>query len=266
MVSAPQMSSDTNLLYRHDESSSTNNTFYGVQTASTIAVTFNDKPSSNKQFKALSIESGDPSTVSGLNTFVVNKGGSNYTSKNTTIGFLKEKGGIVYGHIGEEQRITMSNIDYIGVVKSIVGLFDDSDEISIDEAEALGYSSDDTGLLFLKMESVESTLSPAFSNSSLLKENQVEAYKTSGGTGGIQLGSVQGNALGLPIYYNGGIIVGSSATNISIGDKLFFGYTGINGEAPKGQYADAVISLGNGDFEVYALNVEYSPTNLDHTN
>jgi hypothetical protein len=39
----------------------------------------------------------------------------------------------------------------------------------------------------------------------------------------------------------------------------------INGEDPKGQTADAVVTLGSAPYELYALNVEYSPTNLDHS-
>jgi hypothetical protein len=273
MVSAPKMSPNANLLYKHDESSSTNNTFYGVQSASTIAITFNDKPSSNKQFKAFSIESGDTVKLNGFNTFTVNKGGSNYTSKNTRIGTLKEKGGIVYGYIGEETRITMSNVEYIGVVKSIVGLFDDSEEISTEEASALGYTVGNN-LSFIKMESVESTLSPFNAKTVLLKDTMLEDFSEGGDHGGAFVGSGTFPYSELPVYYNGGIILGTnqvSLANFAIGDRLFFGYTGfgyagVNGEAPKGQYADAVISLGNDDFEVYALNVEYSPTNLDHTN
>ena len=39
----------------------------------------------------------------------------------------------------------------------------------------------------------------------------------------------------------------------------------MNAEDPKGQTADAVILLGSEPYELYALNVEYSPTDLDHS-
>jgi len=262
MVSAPRTSMNNQVLYKHDESSSDNNRFYGVQAASTIGVTFNDKPSSNKQFKAFSIESGDPSVVSGLNTFVVNRSGAQSIDKNTTIGSLKEKGGIVYGNIPEEERITMSNIEYIGQVQSVVGLYDDSDEISLDEANALGYPAAAADyLLYVKLDSIES-VPLSHKSARLLREVDVQSFKQ-GFSSQLQLPTqIYGDEL--PIYYNGGLIVRSSSTVPIAGDRLFFGYSNANGEAPKGQYADAIVSLGSDDFEVYALNVEYSQTNLDH--
>ena len=264
MVSAPRTSMNNQVLYKHDESSSDNNRFYGVQAASTIGVTFNDKPSSNKQFKSFSIESGDPSVISGLNTFVVNRSGTQAVDKNTTISSLREKGGIVYGNIPEEERTTMSNIEYIGQVQSVVGLYDDSDEISLDEAEALGYPQNISDqLLYVKLDSVES-VPLSHKGAFLLREQNIENFRNIP-TSPLQLPTQIGpQYVDLPIYYNGGLIVRSAGMNPVIGDRLFFGYNGVNGEAPKGQYADAVISLGSGDFEVYALNVEYSPTSLDH--
>ena len=38
----------------------------------------------------------------------------------------------------------------------------------------------------------------------------------------------------------------------------------VNGEDPKGQTADAVVTLGSAPYELYALNLDYVPTNLDH--
>jgi hypothetical protein len=39
----------------------------------------------------------------------------------------------------------------------------------------------------------------------------------------------------------------------------------VNGESPKGQYADYVIFLGNEDFELHAVNANYVPIRLDHS-
>ena len=38
----------------------------------------------------------------------------------------------------------------------------------------------------------------------------------------------------------------------------------INGEDPRGQYADIKISLPATDFELYAVNVDYAFTDMDH--
>ena len=54
----------------------------------------------------------------------------------------------------------------------------------------------------------------------------------------------------------------------AIKDLLVYSITpeSVNGDDPKGQTADAVVTLGSAPYELYALNVEYSPTNLDHSN
>lgn len=39
----------------------------------------------------------------------------------------------------------------------------------------------------------------------------------------------------------------------------------INGEDPRGQYADVYISLPASDFELYAVNVDYAFTDMDHS-
>jgi hypothetical protein len=39
----------------------------------------------------------------------------------------------------------------------------------------------------------------------------------------------------------------------------------INGSPPRGQYAQLNVSLGSEPYELYALNLNYEPTDLDHT-
>jgi len=39
----------------------------------------------------------------------------------------------------------------------------------------------------------------------------------------------------------------------------------INGAPPRGQYAQADIALGSDPYELYSINVNYEPTNLDHS-
>ena len=39
----------------------------------------------------------------------------------------------------------------------------------------------------------------------------------------------------------------------------------VNGDSPKGQYADAVVNLGSNDFELFALNVEFETTDYSHS-
>ena len=39
----------------------------------------------------------------------------------------------------------------------------------------------------------------------------------------------------------------------------------INGAPPRGQYAQADIALGSAPYELFSLNVNYEPTDLDHS-
>jgi hypothetical protein len=41
--------------------------------------------------------------------------------------------------------------------------------------------------------------------------------------------------------------------------------TYINGDMPRGQYAEAVFLIPPKDFEIYAFNLNYEPTDLDHS-
>jgi hypothetical protein len=150
----------------------------------------------------------------------------------------------------------------MGVVKSIQGLFDDTEDLPLEEAEEL-YSNAAVaaGYKYIKLESVESIPNTA-SEFKLLKTSQFGSFKNNP-SGAAAAATTPSSGT---VYYKGGIIITGANTTLSEGDAVFIGYINSNGDSPKGQYADAVVSLGSDDFEVYALNVEYSPTNLDHNN
>lgn len=251
MITSPTSTSGSQIAWKHnDKNVVTNNSFYGATASpSIIGVSFNDNPSANKQFKSFSIETNNPTTISGLNTFIINKGSGNGVDKSGSLGPVNEKGGILYGHIGSESRYTMSNFEFIGRIKTI--------SASSEEIESVDVSFwDSSPATFLEFESVQSN---AFSSADGVLTNDPIAVK-------------EGDSDGLPLQtgsqmYNGILILTGPSTGLSVGDDLYFAYPStINGEAPKGQVADVSISLGSKDFEVYALNLEYSPTNLDHNN
>ena len=60
----------------------------------------------------------------------------------------------------------------------------------------------------------------------------------------------------------------NSATNDFYDNNLVTLYaitpSSTSGDDPKGQYADAVVTLGSENFELYALNLEYETTQYDH--
>ena len=62
-------------------------------------------------------------------------------------------------------------------------------------------------------------------------------------------------------FYDGGFF--SEGTH-EVGDAMYLSYTDSNGDQAKGQFADCSLVFGNNDFEIYSINVDYEPTNLDH--
>ena len=259
MISAPKSTTSADVLWSHNDNSVTNNSFYGASAVnSTIAVSFNVHPSVNKQFKAVSVETNNPSTISGFNTFSVNRGSGNGINKDVSVGALKERGGIMYGHIGQESRITLSNFEFIGVIKSISPLYEHAESVVLSDTSisTLGYSdASQPNAVFIDMEFVESS---AFSASSAKITKDPLGYKN-----GTYTITTPVDDEGIVMYKGGVIALNGDA--LSVGDSLYFIYgSKINGEAPKGQHADAVISFGNDDFEVYGVNLEYAPTTLDH--
>tara|TARA_R100000908_G_C3737712_1_gene135070 strand:+ start:445 stop:1302 length:858 start_codon:yes stop_codon:yes gene_type:complete len=254
MVTSPTLAQAKEVLWKHDGSSDDNNKFYGVSYNSVIAATFSQAPSVNKQYKAFSIESANPANLAGSNLFIPNKGGQNVVPKETTIGKLTERGGIIYGHIGQENRITMSNIEFVGVVENKQPA---SQAFTAEEIAELGITS---SAVFLKLQAQEHTAgsfqSPKVTdNPALFKEDPL--------THGLSTFPPS-----IPMFYKGGILLPSSSgggVTLTIGSPVYLCYQEQNGEAPKGQVADVIVDFGREDFEVYALNVEYSPTNLDHS-
>tara|TARA_R100001443_G_scaffold80804_1_gene87787 strand:- start:971 stop:1792 length:822 start_codon:yes stop_codon:yes gene_type:complete len=242
MVTAPIGTSSTALMWKHDELSETNNTFYNVSSPSVVGVSFNDRPSSNKQFKSLSVESLEPNNISGMNTFVVN-------GKSGSVGAMRQKGGILYGHIGSEDGYTLSNFEFIGKIKAIHDSQDDAEA-----ASGLSFEGVTSGF-FVEFYYTEMN---ALSGGALGVTNNPQ---------GVKNGEVDPIALGNPpVLYNGMLLL-DNLSGLNVGDSLFFAYpSSINGESPKGQVADVTLTLGSEDFEVHAVNLEYSPTNLDHSN
>ena len=252
MVTARANPSDQNIIWKHDESGNGNNNFYGEQSTSLIGVTFNDNPSQNKQYKSLSIESSDAVNLQGINTFTTNGGPA--LDKSTVVRRLTERGGVVYGNIGTESRITNSNVRFLGIVESISDL---TDVFSSDVIEQLGFGNIPTAK-FIKLNNIEHSAYSASNPSRLLQQDQLEQFELDP-TAGLPFGG--DDFVGI---FNGGVII-PFPTQPNEGTPLFIGYVDINGEAPKGQIADCFVTLGSNDFEVYALNVEYSPTELDHS-
>ena len=247
MITSPIATATSKLIWIHDESAVTNNSFYGQDPAqSIIGVSFNDHPSANKQFRSFSIESNSPDVIDGgLNTFVVN-------NKTGSIGQMKQKGGVLYGHIGSQDGYTLSNFEFIGVVKKVHSNKDDAED-----STGVDLSADTiNGTEYIEFDYIETN---ALSSTVAQVTNAPQTVKDTGG------GLISTAASG-PILYNG-ILILAEASEFSEGDGVWFAYpSSINGESPKGQVADVTIALGYEDFEVYSVNLDYSRSTLDHNN
>ncbi len=231
-------SSGIAISWRHDESADTNNSFFGSCVVSSgVQVAFNDNPSANKMYKAFSLESPDYRSLEkdAVSVFVVNNSTGNAIPKNIKPRALKEKGGILYGSVGDQIAVvSLSNVEYMGVCSFV----------------------DPNGEFFTLDGSMQSSFSGG------------EVIFTSNPTQDFGVG----NNLVLTSNYDpdssslsNSLSFGLNGTHdLVVGEPVFAVYLDKNGEQPKGQFADLAILLGSEDFEVYAINVDYEPTALDH--
>jgi len=235
--------------WRHDESAPTNNEFFGDEAVSSgVHVVFNANPSANKIFKSISVESPDYRTMTSdaTNLFVVNNGTGNSISKTLKPYPLKERGGILYGGIGQQTGKTVASVEYMGMCTSIQNIADIpglADEIGTEEGQVI--------FLDGSASSTFSGLDAVLTNNPLTEEDPDAPFVPS-------VPQVE-----VPITYKGGIVA-TGPHYCSIDAPVYAMYLANNGDQAKGQFADLAILFGNDDFEVFALNVDYEPTNLDH--
>jgi len=274
------------MVWEHNDSSEDNRTsFYGSKGGSSISVSFNDNVSSNKIYKSFSLEGTN--NINGLNTFVVNS--DNSPDKQFSIGRLKDKGGIMYGHIGlSNTLIDGSNIKALGTFQ--FGEFSPSG------------SPDGFNLGGIQIAQDQHNISRPVSS---VKDKSKYFFTLTNEVNGVLIGtySIDGNpidlssssswsddAFGQPfnLGFTGGQFANSlifrSLTNEEFdfdlsdlydGTQIEFNYglatlyeitpQEVNGAPPRGQYAQADISLGSAPYELFSLNVNYEPTDLDHS-
>jgi len=254
-------------LHNSDKASRTQ--YYSRTYGSGISVTFNDNVSTNKIYKSFSLEGTN--NITGENYFVVNT--DNSPDKRYSLGRLKDKGGIMYGHIGQAQNMMAGgNLELVGVIDvALVGASDgligltitttENDLLpsSADSLYILGEPQDDGSIIFTSLFGpLESTINSGF----------IEFTP-------IDLASVGSNPDNLEFAVStfNGQVFKTIAFNTDQGvpenpsGKLLFEVNPSNvfGDEPRGQYAEAIISLGSLPYELYSLNVDYEPTNLDHS-
>ncbi len=294
-----QKSTIESLIWKHNSADDDKRTnFYGVPGGSGISVAFNDRVSSNKIYKSISLEGSNNIANNALNTFVVNS--DNNPNKQFSIGPVKDKGGMLYGHIGLSGSVADgSNIRVLGSLK-ITGLIEGEGFYPFGPPEALlegigaggnvipGY---DRGMAITVNPdtNIPITKSSVTGNSKyFFVVEDGSAYSIDGNEinlSNISSASYSDPQFGLPydldfltvdfasfiIFENSDFSVTDSFTQFpeDINDKTVtlceITPQNINGTPPRGQYAQAEILFGTEPYELFALNVNYETTDLDHS-
>ena len=227
------------LVWKHNSNDDTNRAnFYGNQYGTGLSVSFNDKVSRNKIYKSFSLE-GTGNIDNGINTFIVNA--DNNPNKQFSMGRIKDKGGILYGHIGQSNTLLDgSNIKVIG----------SADVSSLDEGflDAIVFESGDYNFR-QKTESVTNNSKFLFfSNDSFYNLNFQDVSLSEGSSfAGVSADVVSLSSSGdgsVSFEKNGGFNMlpnpGLQTVNV-----IEITPQNINGAPPRGQYAQADIALGS---------------------
>lgn len=250
-----------NICWKHTKDSKFNKFYNDDPVNSHLAVTFNDNPSQNKIFKSLSIEGGRVADNS-INFFRANADIGD--RKISYGGNLKEKGGILYGHIGQSQGNSQSNVATIGYLES-VNFYGTIMEAVLSNPN---YSivSNDTLIFFYNLSdegfyNTSSTLQDIVDTPYAELENDpgaftlnVDIFYDNGGLSFNWTETGQTSLINFQSDQNPYLLIGVSPSNIQ-GDQL------------RGQFSESWFILPPGDngFEINAFNLNYEPTDLDHS-
>ena len=283
-------------VWKHNSNTAPRTSYYlgldGTPIGSGISVSFNKNVSQNKIYKSFSIEGS--SNITGVNSFVVNS--DNETSKTSSVGPIKDKGGILYGHIGlSPTTFDGSNISLIGEITSDAlvdpNLEDDKSVYFYMKGNNLSTSSVSNALFFGSGQSFYDS-----TNGAGLNLSSATSSTTVAGTKAANIAvsqDVEDPTTFTPHYdpVDDGTAVlrgrevkltaasseeatafkeALDAVQVTVGgtEKIFLyemSLEAINGAPPRGQYAQLNVSLGSQPYELYGLNLNYEPTDLDHS-
>jgi len=316
------------VVHRHDVAAN-KNSFYGVQGDSRFTVSFNDNPSKNKIYKAVSLEGANLRDAS--SSFVANRSPQfNQAREGQVFESFVEKGGVFYGGLTKSNLTDpTNNLKAVGQIRRARLLtlqVEDVDTVNAGVFPFRGYTEDD----YLDYLFFELTPYPHFrqldsaSSSQEISKYFVGVYQN----GGMKLkpilvdaflnqeGNIDGslffteedidgrmttfaqqpstvvNTSGVSRYNNTIVVkvkdnvlnsnasglpddaVNHTATVRALNNYInqggvlaLFKLTDdrIDGADPRGQYGDLTITIPPVDFEIFAVNMDYEPTELDHS-
>ena len=244
-----------------------------------ISVSFNKNVSQNKIYKTLSLEGSN--NISGANSFVVNQDSGR--PKVSSVGPIKDKGGILYGHIGlSPTTFDGSNISLIGEITSEALLDPNTEDnryvyfymkgsgLSTSTTIntlffGVGESFYDTasgGALTIGSSTISSTMNGAKA-AQVKPSSDVDPTLFSSITGGREVKlTAATNAEAISFVSALGAVQSATGGRVFLYEMTT---EAINGAPPRGQYAQLNVALGSAPYELYALNLNYEPTDLDHS-
>lgn len=251
--------------------------FYGTAGGSGFAVSFNQKPSSNKILKSISIEGTN--NVNPASVVIANNSTTANQAKESPVIAYDDKGGILYGQIQGQNTNTNGNVKYMGALypadinatvdnvpaaPGFITLFIEAPFIWADGGGSnivgggkyvFGLpTGPNTGLLVTNsLDDVSNTLTQNFGAvpgdvvfNSYFQDTGLARFQVSGPEGGIT--EIAAAMLAQPY-----VSVYSVTPNNAYGDML------------KGQYADALFTCSANDWEIMSVNLEYEETTYDHS-
>ena len=246
-----------------------NNNFYGGQVGSELSVSFNERPSQNKIFKSVSIEGTNncepEASITANNSTGVDQ------DKFSVVNNFDDKGGILYGGIVGQSTNSNSNVKYVGYLENTAS------------GQALNVTQTATSFV------LRSRFRWADGGSSQVSEttkyvlglpNSIEGFFSNDPDSPVLLtddfASIPNdvsftqydpNTLQARFEIEGAANSGifTFLNNADRIDVYSISSSQENGDMLRGQYADATFTFGTNDWEVYALNLEYEPTEYDHS-
>ena len=250
----------SSLVWKHNEDDDTKRTnYYNQVGGSGVSVSFNDRVSSNKIYKSISLEGTSNIQDESFNTFVVNA--DNNPAKQFSMGRIKDRGGILYGHIGlSNTLLDGSNVKVIG----------SADVSSLEEGflDAIVFESGDYNFR-QKTESVTNNSKFLFFSNNSFYNLDFQNVSLSEGSSfaevSADVASLSSSADGSVSFEKVGGFNMLSNPGLQTVNVIEITPQEINGAPPRGQYAQADIVLGSHPYELYSINVNYEPTDLDHS-
>jgi hypothetical protein len=270
-------STDDVVCWEHNKNP-VNNNFYGDQYSSAIAVSFNDNPSQNKIYKTFSVE-GTENLKGSLHTFTTSETlQPGKQPRAITIGTLSDKGGILYGHMPRDTRIKPNvNMKFIGSISgqtlfsTIGGGLSNLYAFTNVFGNAASFGGR-TKLIFAFGDSTNPEVILSSGASATISSN-TDYYTLDSGFNLASASELEN--IDETILLEDGIVFSATAAALSSfqqklspsGRASIFAITDpqLNGDFLRGQYAESVINLGSDNFELYSLNLNYEPTDLDHS-